>query len=99
MEPVFQVAYFPSDCIFSVVFVLYFAATARIRNSALNNFNIIVNSCSARFQKLGRAMSAILPEFGDAAFWQTPLQEVYPLICIRTSVANHWTVLKFWMNK
>ena len=22
-------------------------------------------------------MSAVLPEFGDAAFWQTPLQEVY----------------------
>ena len=23
-------------------------------------------------------MSATLPEFGDAAVWQTPLQEVYP---------------------
>ena len=44
-------------------------------------------------------MSATLREFGDAIFWQTPLQEVYPVICIRTSVANHWTVLKFWMNK
>lgn len=37
---------------------------------------LIVNSYFVRFQISGRAMSAVLPKFGDPLFWQTSLQKI-----------------------